>query len=333
MATAVLRTAAVLRAPPSASLSATVSSSALLHKVSSPVSITRNGRRMRTSSFLPIQCRIDHRPPNLAIRPPRSRSVVQFVLSASDGEATETAQTETEEYVRDSELEENIGGAHDDADTSNEVENASVEESQETASTLMNVLQSYREALANNDGSKVAEVETYLKSIEDEKINLEREILTLTQLISSEKACVLRISTDFASFRKRTEREWLSLVTTAQGEVIEKLLPMLDSFERAKAQIKVGSEGEEKISNSYQSIYKQFVEILSSLGVTPVETTANPANPLLYEAIMHKDSVEFKEGVIIAELHKGFKLGDRLCGVNGEGICRSWTCKTRDITA
>nr|GLL36718.1 uncharacterized protein LOC109181472 [Ipomoea trifida] len=329
MATAVLRTAAVLRAPPSASLSATVSSSALSHKVSSPVSITRNGRRMRTSSFLPIQCRIDHRPPNLAIRPPRSRSVVQFVLSASDGEATETAQTETEEYVRDSELEENIGGAHDDADTSNEVENASVEE---TASTLMNVLQSYREALANNDGSKVAEVETYLKSIEDEKINLEREILTLTQLISSEKAHVVRISADFASFRKRTEREWLSLVTTAQGEVIEKLLPMLDSFERAKAQIKVGNEGEEKISNSYQSIYKQFVEILGSLGVTSVETTANPVNPLLHEAIMHDDSVEFEEGVIIAELQRVSSLETDSAPVNGEGV-QSWTCKTRDIAA
>lgn len=139
----------------------------------------------------------------------------------------------------------------------------------------------YKEALANSDESKVAEVESFLKSIEDEKIDLERKVATVSEELSYEKERVLRISADFDNFRKRTERERLSLVTNARGEVVESLLPVLDNFERAKAQIKVETEGEEKITNSYQSIYKQFAEILVSLGVVPVETVGKPFDPMV----------------------------------------------------
>lgn len=139
----------------------------------------------------------------------------------------------------------------------------------------------YKEALANNDDSKVAEVESFLKSIEDEKLDLERKVATLSEELSDEKVRVLRISADFDNFRKRTERERVSLVSNAQGEVVESLLGVLDNFERAKTQIKVETEAEEKIVNSYQSIYKQFVEILGSLGVVPVETVGKPFDPMV----------------------------------------------------
>ncbi|WP_348235566.1 nucleotide exchange factor GrpE, partial [Salmonella enterica] len=76
-----------------------------------------------------------------------------------------------------------------------------------------------------------------------------------------------------------------------------------------KAQIKVETEGEEKITNSYQSIYKQLVEILVSLGVVPVETVGKPFDPMLHEAIMREDSAEYEEGVVIEEFSKGFQLG------------------------
>lgn len=143
------------------------------------------------------------------------------------------------------------------------------------------LLQSYKEALANNDEVKIAELESSLKSIEDEKIELEGKIASLSQELTIEKDRILRIGADFDNFRKRTERDRLSLVTNAQGEVVESLLPVLDNFERAKTQIKVETEAEEKINNSYQSIYKQFIEILTSLGVEPVETVGTPFDPLV----------------------------------------------------
>lgn len=139
----------------------------------------------------------------------------------------------------------------------------------------------YREALASSDESKLAEIESFLKSFEDEKICLERRLASLSEELLKEKDRILRISADFDNFRKRTERERSSLVTNGKGEVVENLLPVLDNFERAKAQIKVETEGEEKINVSYQSIYKQLVEILTSLGVVPVETVGSPFDPLV----------------------------------------------------
>ncbi|KAI7740941.1 hypothetical protein M8C21_007207, partial [Ambrosia artemisiifolia] len=145
----------------------------------------------------------------------------------------------------------------------------------------------------------------------------------LSDELSNAKDRVLRISADFDNFRKRTERERVSLVANAQGEVVENLLPVLDNFGRAKAAIKVETEKEGKINDSYQSIYKQFVEILGSLDVVPVETTGQPFDPLakprvgskfsrLHEAILCGESTEFEEGVVIQEFCKGFRIGERL---------------------
>ena len=99
--------------------------------------------------------------------------------------------------------------------------------------------------------------------------------------MTGERESGLRISADFENFRKRTERERLSLVSNAQGELIENFLPVLDNFERAKSQLKLETEGEKKIDSSYQSIYKQFSEILNSVGVVPVETVGKEFDPMV----------------------------------------------------
>ena len=174
-----------------------------------------------------------------------------------------------------------IGGAEDATSDSDAPDSDAPNAEEEPASGIIVALRSYKEALVSNDESKAAEIEAFIKFIEDEKIDLEKKVAALSEELSSDKERILRISADFDNFRKRTDRERLSLVTNAQGEVLENLLPVLDNFERAKAQIKVETEGEEKINNSYQSIYKQFVEILGSLGVTPVETIGNPFDPLV----------------------------------------------------
>ncbi|XP_044500883.1 protein GrpE-like [Mangifera indica] len=236
-----------------------------------------------------------------------SLRLVKFAPLASSGE-TET--TQTEEEIEEPEVVDSSDGSVGVEDATG-VDDTTVAEETHT-SVINELLQSYKEALTNNDDSRVAEIEDYLKSIDGEKVNLESKVAQLSEELSVEKDRILRISADFDNFRKRTERERSSLVSNAQGEVVERLLLVLDNFERAKTQIKVETEGEEKINNSYQSIYKQLVEILGSFGVAPVETIGKPFDPLLHEAIMREDSSEFEEGIIIGEFRKGFKLGDRL---------------------
>ncbi|XP_010549722.1 PREDICTED: uncharacterized protein LOC104820807 [Tarenaya hassleriana] len=235
----------------------------------------------------------------------QSLRLLRFVGFASG----ETETTETEAEAGEPEIKDTDGAVGVEGEDAS-AEGREVEEAE--ASVVMALLQSYKEALANNDEGKVAEIEASLKAIEDEKIQLGKKIASLSDELSVERDRVLRISADFDNFRKRTERERLSLVSNAQGEVVENLLSVLDNFERAKTQIKVESEGEEKITNSYQSIYKQFVEILGSLGVVPVETVGKQFDPMQHEAIMREDSSEFEEGIILEEYRKGFMLGDRL---------------------
>ncbi|GAB4858015.1 hypothetical protein Ancab_015918 [Ancistrocladus abbreviatus] len=269
-------------------------------------------KSVKTSSFC-----VNFIKPSVRINPLRSLhfsgklsfkgSEWKFVTLASPEEATET------EELEELEVQDNAGdGIKVEAGEDSPGDDGKADFDESSISPILNSLQVYREAITNNEESKIAEVESLLKSIEDEKNDLENKLASLNAELSAENDRILRISADFDNFRKRTERERLSLVTNAQGEVVENLLPVLDNFERAKAQIKVETEAEEKINNSYQNIYKQFVEILASIGVVPVETVGKPFDPLLHEAIMQEDSPEFEEGIILEEYRKGFKLGDRL---------------------
>ncbi|XP_051138867.1 uncharacterized protein LOC127256748 [Andrographis paniculata] len=258
-----------------------------------------------------IRCRIRRGNHNRSSVSFSGRSFHKLLTFAADGEAAGT-QTDTQEKdpAQESESETAFEGKSDDEDYVDA--SSESDESEEPTSVIKPFLVLYKEALANNDKSKIAEIESVFKSIEDEKNELERKVVALSEELSYEKDRVLRISADFDNFRKRTERDRLSLVTNARGEVVESLLPVLDNFERARTQIKVETEGEEKVNNSYQSIYKQFGEILTSLGVVPVEPVGKPFDPMLHEAIMREESTEYKDGIIIEEFRKGFQLGERL---------------------
>ncbi|XP_021863828.1 uncharacterized protein [Spinacia oleracea] len=230
----------------------------------------------------------------------------KFTIFSSSGEATETEEFPPPEIQDDTD-----GGLNSET-AEEEVSDDIVPDADEApTSPVITALELYKEALKNNDESKVDELETFFKSIEDEKDTLERKAASLSEDLSIERDRVLRISADFDNFRKRTERERSSVVTNAKGEVIENFLGVLDNFERAKSQLKIESESEEKINNSYQSIYKQFVEILGSIGVAPVETVGKPFDPLVGNQV----GMNFSQvlGKMIRLLNRGFS-----------GFMRTW---------
>ncbi|OMO95752.1 GrpE nucleotide exchange factor [Corchorus capsularis] len=178
--------------------------------------------------------------------------------------------------------------------------------------SLKAMIRVYKEALLSGDDRIVSEIESRINLIEKEKNELEKKVLEMSAEITTGKEKFIRLQADFDNFRKRSEKERLTTRSDAQGEVIESLLPMVDSFERAKEQIKPETEKETKIDTSYQGIYKQFVEIMRSLRVAVVPTVGKPFDPSLHEAIAREESQKYKEGIIIQEFRRGFLLGDQL---------------------
>ncbi|PIN06609.1 hypothetical protein CDL12_20829 [Handroanthus impetiginosus] len=185
-------------------------------------------------------------------------------------------------------------------------------EDEKMPSSLKSLMQVYKEAILDGKEETIYEVEDMIFMLEKEKNELTQKVSALSEEISSGKEKYVRLQADFDNYRKRSEKERLTVRSDAQGEVIESLLLMVDSFERAKQQIKLETEEEKKIDASYQGIYKQFVEIMRSLRVAAVPTVGKPFDPSIHEAIAREESQEFKEGIIIQEFRRGFYLGGRL---------------------
>lgn len=145
--------------------------------------------------------------------------------------------------------------------------------------TLKELIRVYKDAVLHGDEKAVSDIEEMISTIENEKISLVKKVSEIAAEIVSGKDKYLRLKADFDNFRKRSEKDRLTLTSDVQGEVIESLLPMVDSFERAKQQIKPETEKEKIIDTSYQGIYKQFVEILRSLRVAVVQTVGKSFDP------------------------------------------------------
>jgi len=143
------------------------------------------------------------------------------------------------------------------------------------------LIKAYKKAFLNGDGKTALLIEEIIQSKAIERNKLIQKVSSLSAEKVSCKEQYLRLQADFDNFRKRCEKERISIQSDAQQEFVKKLLLMVDSFERVKQQIEAETEKEKKIDASYQSLYKQFVETLRSHHVSVVATVGKPFNPLV----------------------------------------------------
>ena len=115
-----------------------------------------------------------------------------------------------------------------------------------------------------------------------------------------------RSRAEFDNYRKRTEKEKAGMYVVGAREVIEKILPVVDNFERGLASAQEGDPFAEGI----QMVYKQLMTALSDMGVTPIEAVGQVFNPDLHNAVMHVEDPEAGENVIVEELQKGYLYKD-----------------------
>lgn len=120
---------------------------------------------------------------------------------------------------------------------------------------------------------------------------------------------VRRQMAEFENFRKRTDKEKAAMFETGAKSVIEKILPVVDNFERGLATL----PEEEKASpfaEGMQMIYKQLLTELENIGVKPIEALGCEFDPNFHNAVMQMESDEFESGVIAQELMKGYMYRD-----------------------
>lgn len=138
------------------------------------------------------------------------------------------------------------------------------------------------------------------------------EIGSLKTELDELRSQKIRIAADFENFRKRIQKEMEELEQKSKCSTLKELLPVVDNFERAKAQIKPQTDGEKTIHKSYQGVYRQLVDCLKRLGVSAMNCKEESFDPNYHEAVMRESTDQYPEGVVIEELMRGYMLGDRV---------------------
>lgn len=136
------------------------------------------------------------------------------------------------------------------------------------------------------------------KIFKRKKDKQEEKIEELTDRLTRQMA-------EFDNFRKRTEKEKSAMFDMGAKDVIEKILPIVDNFERGFDAAKDTEEGD-SFMDGMQKVYKQLVTALTDLGVTPIEACGCDFDPNLHNAVMHVDDEEAGENTVVEEFQKGY---------------------------
>ena len=118
---------------------------------------------------------------------------------------------------------------------------------------------------------------------------------------------VKRQMAEFDNFRKRTEREKSQMFDLGAKSVIEKILLVIDNFERGLAQ---APEQEDPFVEGMEKIYKSMLQELESIGVKPIEAEGKEFDPNLHNAVMHVEDDSVGENIVVQELQKGYTYHD-----------------------
>ena len=203
---------------------------------------------------------------------------------------------ETAEETKAEDPAENEEAPEEDAAAAEETaqeEQPSQEESEETAA---------EENAAEEAGAepqKEGGIKGFFRK-KDKKDKKDQQIEELTDRVRRQMA-------EFDNFRKRTDKEKAAMFEVGAKSVIEKILPVVDNFERGLA---AASEQTDPFVEGMQKIYKQLMTTLESLEVKPIEAVGQEFNPDLHNAVMHVDDESVGENIVVEELQKGYMYRD-----------------------
>ena len=144
---------------------------------------------------------------------------------------------------------------------------------------------------------------SFFKNAKSEK--LEKALKESEEKLSEAHDRIQRQMAEFDNFRKRTEKEKAASFEIGARSVIEKLLPVVDSFERGLASLDE-SQKEEPFETGMLQVYRQLEKILEDLEVKPIEAVGQPFDAEFHNAVMHVEDEEQAENTVVEEFQKGY---------------------------
>lgn len=187
-----------------------------------------------------------------------------------------------------------------------ELENVETEETKETADTET---EEHVEETSESEGAEVSEESSedgeekkgFFKK-KEKKSKQDEKIEELTDRVKRQMA-------EFDNFRKRTEKEKTQMFEVGAKSVIEKILPVVDNFERGLAAVPE-EQKEDAFVQGMEKIYKQLMTELESLEVKPIEAVGTEFDPEFHNAVMQVENEELESGMVAQELQKGYMYRD-----------------------
>ena len=179
------------------------------------------------------------------------------------------------------------------------VEEAKKAAEAEVSETEAGAAEEVKEECSEAECSEKADCDDSKAPKKDKK---DEQIADLTDKLTRQMA-------EFDNYRKRTEKEKSAMYEIGARDVIEKILPVVDNFERGFVTVSE-EEKENPFVQGMDKVYKQLMTMLEGLGVKPIEALGQEFNPDLHHAVMHVEDEEAGENIIVEEFQKGYMYRD-----------------------
>lgn len=213
-----------------------------------------------------------------------------------EDEIKKAAEEETEEVIEESAEETEASETEDiQEEAAEETAEAEPEEADEEMSSE-EIKESEEEPGKEPEGGKKP------KKFGRKKDKRDEQIAELQDKVTRQMA-------EFDNFRKRSEKEKAAMYSMGARDVLEKMLEVLDNFERGFDAVEEDDQ-DDAFVQGMQMVYKQMLEALEKLGVKPIEAVGQPFDPNYHNAVMHEDNEEAGENEVVAEFQKGYMYHD-----------------------
>ena len=199
-------------------------------------------------------------------------------------------------------------------EVASEVTEETVENTEET---FENVEETVEETTEGTEEATQEEAETEVDDTEDSEETTEKKKIfgrkakkdPKDEKIEELTDRVTRQMAEFDNFRKRTEKEKSAMYEIGAKSVIEKLLPIVDNFERGFSTV-AEEDKEDSFVKGMEMVYKQILTTFETIGVKPIEAVGQEFNPDLHNAVMHVEDETVGENIIVEEFQKGYTYHD-----------------------